>query len=70
MGKDLREKNSTGKDFREEAWFLYKMVPHFTLRKYDVNKVFFRKKIGFDNSFDVRKCLQQIEMPNYLHVCA
>jgi len=28
------------------------------------------KKIGFDDSFDVTKCLQQIEMPDLLHVCA
>ena len=44
----------------------------FMLRTYDVNKVFFRrkKKIGFDDSFDVTKCLQQIEMPDLLHICA
>ena len=29
------------------------MIAHFPLRTYDVNKVFFRKKIGFDASFDV-----------------
>ena len=46
------------------------MVAHFTLRTYDVNKVFFLKKIGFDDSFDVTKCLQQIEIPDLLHVCA
>ena len=46
------------------------MVVHFTLRTHYVNKVFFRKKIGFDDSFDVTKCLQQIEMPDLLHVCA
>ena len=47
------------------------MVAHFTLRTNDENKVFFReKKIGFDDSFDVTKCLQQIEMPDLLHVCA
>ena len=44
------------------------MVANFTLRTYDANKVFFRKKIGFDDSFDVNKCLQQIEMPDILHV--
>ena len=43
------------------------MVAHFTLRTYDVNKAFFRKKIGFDDSFDVTKCRQQIEMPDLLH---
>ena len=42
------------------------MVAHFTLRAYDVSKVFFRKK--FDDSFDVTKCLQQIEMPDLLHI--
>ena len=31
---------------------------------------FSEKKIGFDYSFDVTKCLQQIEMPDLLHVCA
>ena len=46
------------------------MVAHFTLRKNDVNKVFFRKKIGFDDSFGVTKCLQQIEITDLLHVCA
>ena len=45
------------------------MVTHFTLRTNDENKVFFRKKIEFDDSFDVTKCLQQIEMLDLLHVC-
>ena len=45
------------------------MVAHFTLRTYDVDTGFFRKKIGFDYSFDVTKCLQQIEMPDLLHLC-
>ena len=31
---------------------------------------FSEKKIGFDDSFDVTKCLQQIEMPDLLHVSA
>ena len=44
------------------------MVAHFTLRTYDVNNVF-SKKIKFDDSFDVTKSLQQIEMPDLLHVC-
>ena len=30
----------------------------------------FRKKIGFDDSVDVTKCLEQIEMPELLHMCA
>ena len=46
------------------------MVAHFTLRTNDENKVFFRKNIGFDESFYVTKCLQHIEMPDLLHVCA
>ena len=46
------------------------MVAHFTLRTYDVNKAISEKKIGFDDSFDVTKCLQQIEMPDLLHVYA
>ena len=53
-----------------EAWFLYWMVAHFTLRTYDVNKAFFPKKIGFDDSFDVTKCLQQIEIPDSLRISA
>ena len=46
------------------------MVAHFTLCTNDGNKVFFPKKNGFDDSFDVAKCLQQIEIPELLHVCA
>ena len=47
------------------------MVAHFKLRTYDVNKAIFRrKKIEFDDSFDVTKCLQQIEMPDLIHMCA
>ena len=44
-------------------------VAHFTLRTNDENKVFFRKKIRFDDSFDLTKCLQQIEMHDLLQVC-
>ena len=46
------------------------MVAHFMLRTNDENKDFFRKKIEFDDYFDVTKCLQQIEMPDLLHVYA
>ena len=46
------------------------MVDHFTLRTNDENMVFFRKKIGFDDSFDVNKYLQQIEKSDILHKCA
>ena len=31
---------------------------------------FSEKKIGFDDSFDVTKCIRQIEMPDLVHVCA
>ena len=46
------------------------MVANFTLRTYDVNKSPFLKKIGFDDSINVTKCLQQIKMPELLHMCA
>ena len=47
------------------------MVAQNTLRKHDVKKGIFReKKIGFDHSFDVTKCLHQIEIPDLLHMCA
>ena len=39
------------------------MVAHFTLRTKDVNKV----PPGFDDSFGVTKCLQQIDIPDLLH---
>ena len=32
--------------------------------------LFPKKKLGFNDSFDVTKCLQQIEMPDLLHVYA
>ena len=31
--------------------------------------LFREKNIGFDDSFDVTKCLQQIEIPDVLHMC-
>ena len=40
----------------KKPWYLYKMVA--------------QNKIGFDDFFDVTKCLQQIEMPDLLHMCA
>ena len=67
----LKTENFSNK-FQEQAMcaiVLYQMVAHFTLRKNDENQVS-EKKIGFDNSFDVIKCLQQIEIPDLLHVCA
>ena len=36
---------------------LYKMLAQNMLRTYDINKVFFEKKIEFDDSVDVTKCL-------------
>ena len=38
------------------------------LRTYEVNFVF-PKKNGFDDSFDVTKCLRQIEIPDLLLMC-
>ena len=38
------------------------------MRTYDVKEVFAENNIGFDYSFDVAKCLQQIEIPVLLHV--
>ena len=44
------------------------MVAQNMLRKYD--KHFPKKKIRFDDSFGVTKCLQQIEIPDLFHTCA
>ena len=38
------------------------------LHTYDAKQVFSEKIIGFHDSFDVTKCLQQIEMPELLHM--
>ena len=46
------------------------MVAHFTLRTHEGKWVFSGKNTRFDDSFDVTKCLQQIERPDLLHVCA
>ena len=47
------------------------MVAQHMLRTHDVKSVFFeRKKMEFDESFDVTKCLQQIEIPDIWHTCA
>ena len=46
------------------------MVAHFTLRTREGKWVFSGKNTRFDDSFDVTKCLQQIEKPDLLHVCA
>ena len=34
------------------------------------NRSFPRKKIGFDNFFDVTRCIQRIKISNLLHMCA
>ena len=46
------------------------MVAQNMLRTYDVKQFFSDKKIEFDGSFDVSKCLKQIELPDLLHMCA
>ena len=46
------------------------MVAQKMLRKYDVKKVYSEKKIGFDDSFDVNKCIIQIEIPALLFMSA
>jgi len=45
------------------------MVTQNMLRTCEVRKIFSEKKIGFDDSFDVTKCLQQIEYLIY-SICA
>ena len=47
-----------------------KMVAQNMLHAYDVKQVFSETFFGFDESFDVTKCLQQIETPDLLHMCA
>ena len=49
---------------------LYKMVARNTLRTYDVKEGISEIKIEFAHSFDVTKCLHQIETPNLVHMCA
>ena len=40
------------------------------LRMYDVKIGLLRKKCdGFDDFFDVTKCLKQIEISDLLHIC-
>ena len=48
-------------------WYLYKMVAQIMLRRYDIKQVFSEKQIGFDYSFDVNTCLEQLEMPELLY---
>ena len=44
------------------------MVAQNKLRTYEIKKVFAKKKRFYD-SFYVTKCLQQIEIPDILHIC-
>ena len=46
------------------------MAAQHMLRTYDTKLVISKKKVRFDDPFDVTKCLQQIEMLNVLHICA
>ena len=47
------------------------LVAYFMMFTCEVKYRLFReKKIGFDNSFDVTKCLQQIKIPGLLPMCA
>ena len=46
------------------------MVAQNMLRTYVVKYLFSEKKIGFDDSFDLTQCLQQIEIPDLLQMCA
>ena len=48
-------------------WYLYKMIILNMLRTYEI---FSKKKVGFDDSVDVTKCPQLIEIPELLHMCA
>ena len=47
------------------------MAAQNILRTNEVKYVFSEEnKIGFDYSFDVTKCLQQLEIPDLFHMCA
>ena len=55
-----------------QTWYLNKMVAQNKLRMYDVKYVF-SEEITSDLttlSIDVTICLQQIEMPDLIHMCA
>ena len=67
MRKGLRK---TGSMSLFDPWFLDYMVAQFTLRTHEGKWVFSGKNTRFDDPFDVTKCLQQIEKPDLLHVCA
>ena len=46
------------------------MVAQNMIRIHKIKIGLCRKKFGFKDSFDVTKCLQQIEIPVLLHMCA
>ena len=46
------------------------MVAQNMLRTYAGKYVFSEKDFGFEDSFNVTKCLQQIEMQYLLNMCA
>ena len=52
------------------AWFYIRWLLNSRCAQIIKTRSFSEKKIGYDDSFDVTKCLQQIEMPDSLHVCA
>ena len=47
------------------AWYLYMMVAQNRLRTFTV-----KEKIEFKDSFDVTKCLEEIDIPDILNMCA
>ena len=53
-----------------QPWYLDGSSEHVARGMYDVKWSFPREKIGIDDSFDVTKCRQQIEMPDILYICA
>ena len=59
-------------DIYIDPWYLHKIVAQNMLRTYEIKLVFSRKKkkIGFYDYFAVTKCLQHIEIPDLLSMCA
>ena len=51
-------------------WYLYKMVAQNILRTFEEKEVCSETNFGFDGSFDVTKCHQQIEIPELFNMCA
>ena len=48
-----------------QPWYLYQRWQLRTYCAYDVKQVIAEKKIGFDDSFYVTKCLKQIRIPRF-----